>query len=98
NMGPPSAVVTAFAPPTDDPHDYIEFQFDLDPQALGGLQVTRSMEVSDPRIGGLAKSWVAAPGFSAATNPNADTLGAQNSATSRWDTSKFAFVDFSNPS
>jgi hypothetical protein len=96
NMGPATPVVTSFAPPADDPKDYIEFDFDLDP-SLVGQQVTRSLEVSDPRLGGLARAWTPHPNFANATNPNADTLGAQNTNTTGWDTNKLAFVDFSNP-
>jgi hypothetical protein len=97
NMGPATPAVAAFIPPPDDPKDYIEFDFDLDPAALGGQQVTRSLEVSDPRLGGLARAWIPHPGSSDPTNASADTLGAQNQATAGWDTNKLAFVDFSNP-
>lgn len=96
NMGPASPVVTSFAPPADDPKDYIEFDFDLDP-SLVGQQVTRSLEVSDPRLGGLAHAWRPHPNFASPTTASADTLGAPNTTTTGWDTDKLAFVDFSNP-
>lgn len=91
---PASPKVPAFAPPTDDPKDYIEFQFDLDPAMLGSQQVTRSLEVADPRVGGLARMWKQAPGFTSFTTAQADTLGAPNSIATGWDTKKLAFVDF----
>lgn len=98
NVPPPaSPQVPALAPPADDPKDYIEFQFDLDPSALAGGLITRSLEVADPRLGGLARMWRQAPGFTVPTNAKADTLGGPNSITSNWDTNKLAFVDFSNP-
>lgn len=98
NRTPPaSPLVSALGPPLDDPKDYIEFQFDLDPSALAGQQVTRSLEVADPRLGGLARMWQQAPGFTDPINAKADTLGAPNSITTGWDTNKLAFVDFSNP-
>ena len=92
--------VPAFAPPADDPRDYVEFQFDLDPEAFASQQVTRSLEVEDPRLGGVARMWKkASAGFDDPTNQDSNTLGALNNATQAagWDTNKFAFVDFSNP-
>lgn len=99
NPPKPATPVAAFAPPVDDPNDYIEFKFDLDPSVLGSQQITRSMEVADPRLGGLARMWKTAPGFNSATTARADTLGAQNQSAidAAWDTKKFASADFSNP-
>ena len=101
NPTPPATPqVAAFAPPSEDPKDYIEFQFDLDPVVLAGQQVTRSLEVADPRLGGLARMWQkATSGFDVATTQDSNTLGALNNATqaAAWDTKKLAFVDFTNP-
>jgi Tfp pilus assembly protein PilX len=95
----PATALAAFKPPVDDQNDFIEFNFQIDPATLGGgQQITRSLEVADPRLGGLARMWKPAPGFNDPTNAKADTLGAINQATVNWDTKKFAFVDFSNPS
>lgn len=100
NPTPPATpLVPALAPPQGD-QDYIEFSFDLsDPVSLASQQITRSLEVVDPRLGGLSTQWTKAQGFDDSANPSADTLGAPNSATlaNGWDTNKLAFVDFSNP-
>ncbi|MEY2480536.1 MAG: hypothetical protein QOI04_1463 [Verrucomicrobiota bacterium] len=97
---PGTPQVPAFAPPLDDPKDYIEFKFDLDPVTFASQQVTRSLEAADPRLGGLAGRWKkATPGFDVSTTQDSNSLGALNNAAQvpTWDTKKFAFVDFSNP-
>jgi hypothetical protein len=94
---PPTPPIS-LAPPGDDPNDFIEFNFTLDPASFSsGQAITRSLEVADPRIGGLARSWQQALNFTTATAQAADTLGSINSATTGYDTSKLAFIDFTQP-
>ena len=95
---PPANPPAALSPPSDDAKDYIEFQFDLDPSSFSsGEIITRSLEVADPRLGGLARSWQQAPHFSEPQTENADTMNAVNAATTAagYDTQKLAFVDLS---
>jgi hypothetical protein len=98
NPPPPGNPPAALSPPNDDAKDYIEFQFDLDPSSFSsGEVITRSLEVADPRLGGLARSWQQAPHFSEPQTENADTMNAVNAATTAagYDTQKLAFVDLS---
>ncbi len=91
--------VPALAPPPDDPKDYIEFKFDIDLNTLGDSIITRSLEVNDPRTGGLARMWLpSSPKFNQPTNEIADTLGVKNNVTTLTtaDCQKFAYLDFSN--
>lgn len=94
---PPSNPPRCLAPPADDPKDYIEFQFTLTPPFNSGDTYTRSLEVADPHLGGLAKSWQQAPNFNSPATLSAGTLGSINSATTSagYDTKKLAFVDLS---
>ena len=60
----PANPPASLSPPSDDAKDYIEFQFDLDPSSFSsGEVITRSLEVADPHLGGLARSWQTAPQF-----------------------------------
>jgi len=88
------------SPPADDPNDNIHFQFTLDPTSFSNGQViTRSLEVADPRIGGLAKAWRPSGSFANATTQNVDSMGSVNNATiaAAYDTKKLAFVDLTSP-
>lgn len=98
NPTPPSSpAVAAFAPPSNE-KDYIEYQFDLDPALLGGQQVTRSLEIEDPRTCGVASKWQPAANFTNSGAAVADSLGKQNHiALTANDASKMAWADFSNP-
>ena len=92
----PANPPASLSPPSDDAKDYIEFQFDLDPSSFSsGEVITRSLEVADPHLGGLARSWQTAPHFSEPQTQNADTMGLINAATTaaNYDTQKLAFVD-----
>lgn len=87
-------------PPGDDPNDYIEFKFNLDPANFSsGIAYTRSLEVADPRTGGIARAWTEATAFSNSATQNEDTLGTINNATTAagYDTRKLAFVDLTQP-
>jgi hypothetical protein len=93
---PPATAPACLAPPADDSKDYIEFAFQLDPASFSsGEVITRSLEVADPRIGGLARVWQQAPHFTEPSTQNADTMGSINSATTaaNYDTKKIAFPD-----
>jgi hypothetical protein len=93
---PPATPPACLAPPADDPKDYIEFAFQLDPSSFSsGEVITRSLEVADPRLGGLARVWQQAPHFAEPSTQNADTMGAINNATTAagYDTKKIAFAD-----
>lgn len=96
---PPNPPVS-LAPPGDDSNDYIQFSFTLDPASFSsGQAVTRSLEVADPRIGGIARSWQQATHFTEPSTQSADTMGRTNDATttSAYDTSKLAFIDLTQP-
>jgi hypothetical protein len=97
---PPANPPACITPPTDDPKDYIEFQFDLDPSSFSsGEIITRSLEVADPRLGGLAKTWKPSSKFADPTAQSIDTMGGINNATTTagYDTKKLAFPDLSSP-
>ena len=70
----------AMAPPGTG-EDRIPFTFQIDLAALGPLNtpVTRSFQIADARLGGIASKWTAIP--SSATDVDPDTLGAENDAT-----------------
>jgi hypothetical protein len=95
----PSNPPAALAPPGDDPNDYIDFTFTLDPSSFSNTPITRSLEVADPRMGGLGRVWQQAPNFTNATAQAADTLGRINNATTvaGYNTTKLAFVDLTSP-
>jgi hypothetical protein len=100
NPPPPAKPPTSLSPPTDDPKDYIEFVFTLDPASFSsGTLITRSLEVADPRLGGLAKAWKEASSFADPTKQNVDSMGLVNNATTAaaYDTKKLAFVDLTSP-
>lgn len=100
NPALPSSPPASLSPPGDDANDFIQFTFNLDPTSFSsGTQITRSLEVADPRIGGLARSWKQAPSFTNATASSADTMGRINSATTAatYDINKLAFVDLTSP-
>jgi hypothetical protein len=92
------------ATPGDDTNDYIAFHFTLDPSSFGsGEQITRSLEVADPRNGGLAKSWQPAGSFADPRAQNVDTMTPtpriNNAAvTANYDTRKIAFADLAQTS
>ena len=97
NPPPPGTPVPALDAPTDDPHDYVEFTFDLDPSQFGTSPApyTRSVEIADPRIAGRAGKWQPAGDFTDVSNQSIDTLGAINNSTiaTPFDIQKLAFVD-----
>ena len=105
-LNPPPPPVPAPKPtppltvPGEDLNAYIEFQFTLDPSSFSsGQLITRSLEIADPRMGGLARTWQQAPHFTDPTAQSADTLGRINNATTaaNYDTRKLAFVDLTQP-
>lgn len=100
NPPPPSNPPACLAPPPDDPKDYIEFNFQLDPSSFSsGENITRSLELADPHLAGLSKSWQQAQHFTEPTTATADTLGRINDATTAagYDTKKLAFSDLTSP-
>ncbi len=97
---PASSQPTAFAPPLDDPSDYIEFKFSLDLNAIGPTQVTRSLRVADPRTGGLVRSWMPSWDSNASSTADTDSLSsAHNTETDKaiaagtLQLNKFAYLD-----
>lgn len=70
----------AMAPPAAG-EDRIPFNFQIDLAALGPLNtpIIRSFQIADARLGGNASEWTAIP--SSATDTDADSLGAENDAT-----------------
>lgn len=99
NANPSSPSQTVLTPPADDPQDHLRFEFELDPTAFSGGPITRSLEVADPRTGGLARTWQPAPNFADPTADSADTAAAINNATTvaGYDTQKIAFADLTRP-
>lgn len=101
NSNPSQSGFSTLSPPADDPNDFIEFKFDLDPEQFGASPepYTRSLEVADPRIGSLARTWQQAPKFTDQSEHNASSLGAINNATTAagYDTKKLAYVDLTAP-
>jgi hypothetical protein len=99
NGNPSIPGVTVLSPPADDPNDFIEFRFDLDPSQFGTSPepYTRSLEIPDPRIGNLARTWRQAAKFTDQSEHTAGTLGSVNDATTGYDTKKLAFVDLTGP-
>lgn len=100
NPAPPASAAPYLAAPPDDQHDYIEFQFELDPASFSsGEVITRSVEVADPRMGAVARAWQKAPHFDENATQNADTMGGINNATAiaGYDPKKLAFVDLNSP-
>lgn len=96
------SALAAFAPPADDPKDYITFQFSFNPSDFADQIITRSLEVADPRLSGLASAWKSSGDFSSTTTQDIDTLGSENKATAAarsagMSVEKIAHVDFSNP-
>jgi hypothetical protein len=94
---------TYMTPPGDDPNDYVVWNFTLDPASFySGEVITRSLEVADPRNGGLARAWQPAGSFSDPTKQNVDSMTPTpkiNNATvaAGYDTNKLAFVDLTQP-
>ncbi len=101
NGNPSVNGVSVLSPPLDDPNDFIEFKFDLDPSLFGTSPepYTRSLEVGDPRIANLARAWQQAPKFTDPSEHNASSLGSINNATTTagFDTKKLAYVDLTAP-
>ncbi len=101
----PLNAVSAFTPPPDDNNgvDYIEFNFTVDGSQLSaGNPIKRSLEIADPRLGGLAKMWQLTPPSSSSTTLDIETIGAVNEATTAavtagWNLNKFAYLDFTAP-
>lgn len=101
-----SQVYRTFSPPADDPTDCIHFNFDLDLTSLSDTQVTRSLQIADPRMSGLARMWKASwqdafghdlPGV--ASMADTDSLFAPHNAQTDaevakgWQLNKFAYID-----
>ena len=101
NHNPSLPGPSVLSPPTDDnSKDYIGFTFSLDPAQFGiSPRHTRSLELGDPRIGNLARTWKEAPSFTDQSEHNASTLGLINHETTAagYDTKKLAFVDLTAP-
>jgi len=95
-LTPPSTAVA----PSGGTADRVHFAFDIDLATLGptGVAITRSLEIADARLGGLASQWVSVA--ASAESPANDSLHAINqvttSALSNVDISKQAFVDSLN--
>lgn len=99
NDNPPNSAVAALIPPDDDRNYYLEWKFDISPALLSsGDLITRSLVIDDPRTGGLARSWVSAPGFNQPNNPKADGLEREQHAGTLTPAAakKLAYLDFSN--
>ncbi len=101
---PPASPIASFNTPADDPNDYIEFQFDINPAEFADSidPVTRSLELADPRLSGTARAWQPAGDFGQTSVLNIDSLGRENNATvvarnAGMSMQKIAYVDFSNP-
>lgn len=103
NPSPPGTPVPALDVPPDDPddpNDYLEFTFDLDPSQFGSSPqpYTRSLEIADPRMSGLAAKWQPAGDFTNNASNAIDSMGMINNATTAaaYDTQKLAFADVQN--
>ena len=61
--------------------------------------IIQALELGDPRIGNLARTWKEAPSFTDQSEHNASTLGLINHETTAagYDTKKLAFVDLTAP-
>lgn len=70
----------SMAPPASG-EDRIPFNFQIDLAALGPLNtpITRSLQIGDARLGGLATKWMQVPSTPGDLDP--DSLGAENNAT-----------------
>jgi Tfp pilus assembly protein PilX len=87
-----------FQAPSDDNSDVITFDFYIDPSLLTDPSpITRSLELADPRDGGIARAWVKAKplDFDDPMTRTVNTLGSANTATV-WDTSKYAYITYPN--
>ena len=97
NPSPPTTPVVALNAPIDDPNDYIEFTFNLDPAQFGTSPqpYTRSLEIADPRMAGRATNWQPAASFADESTHDINTMGMMNNATTAaaYDTQKLAFAD-----
>ncbi|PTX94833.1 hypothetical protein DB346_22770 [Verrucomicrobia bacterium LW23] len=85
----------ALQPPPDDPKDYLELQFRVSP----GSPAQVSIEVPDPRLSGLSRSWVTAEpvnGPPSAIETSGNTFGGANASTptALLVTKDIAYIDF----